>query len=255
MALKRDLAGRQRHLKDKKIERRRNKVLEALADDEVMAMPSDELVADAERIILRTLELDDSPAIEYDDKLWIELLERQALRVSKLNDRQHLETIANAYACYLKLWANRSLKESLIAKVVRSGRKVDERHSPLRYILEQHIQYGDTAVAEDRRRAQINYSRDEYAIRTLLRRGIRPTEVVALAEKDGEGLDAWSREKAPEGVTAPKATKVGTTHDLVWTFGGKTQRSLQLRGPMARKKIELLFDALVEEAAVKAKET
>ncbi|MDN3571292.1 hypothetical protein [Methylobacterium longum] len=109
--------------------------------------------------------------------------------------RQRYESIATAYSVYAMFKENRIISESMIEAAHKLKINVKNYYTPLRLIVELHINYGESETKEDVRRAGKLYSRDVTVIKNLIKRNIKPSEVVALSAKPGEGLHAWQRYK------------------------------------------------------------
>lgn len=119
-----------------------------------------------------------------------------AARYSKMTERTHLECVALAYALYVfdESQFGRQLAVEL-EKEIGIGRRTRRNYDPVRFFLEVLISYSGTSNCEANRAAGQLYARDARAIRHLMMRGVPPSELLALAGKRGEGLDAWARAK------------------------------------------------------------
>lgn len=243
--------GRLRHTQAENALRKREAASEAFEKDQDLKIGLD-LLSDAERFILDNAGVDANR--EVDDKVMIELLDRQAENVTKLSHRQHTGAIAAAYASYLLVQSNSDVREWLRDSVKRSGRRSDKRVSLLRHVLERYVSYGDPEDPAQRRTAQQLHSRDESAIRTLIARETPPSRVATLAEEPGEGLNEWSRAKvqvSPKPLKRPPESATNSKrsgHTLVWTHHatGKTHKLEIPIGLRVSVLIHKLFDELEE---------
>ena len=109
--------------------------------------------------------------------------------------KQRYESIAKAYSVYAMFNENNIVRESMIEAADKLNIKLKTGYTPLRLIVELHISYGDNETKEDVRRAGKLYSRDVTVIKNLIKRNVKPSDVVALSAKPGEGLQAWQRYK------------------------------------------------------------
>ena len=131
----------------------------------------------------------------------IEWLSQQIQTRIKLSREQHLEAVVAAYAVFAMSYADNDVCEAVIALAKENGREVNGRTTRLRLIVELHVSYG--TEEDDRTRAGRSHSRDVAAINTLVRRGVMPSQVMDLASKTGQGLDAWARASSIDQAPAP----------------------------------------------------
>ena len=120
-----------------------------------------------------------------------ESVEGIASHFHKMSRKNHLEALALAYCIWIKSEKSGAYR-NFVYEAERRRDKIDKRVTTLRIILENVISFGDD-TEKGMRDAQRMYSRDEAAIRYLADQGIGPDRIKSEADKDGFGLDKWSK--------------------------------------------------------------
>lgn len=180
---------------------------------------------------------------------WIGLLRTRQQDVRKISRRQHYEALALAYATYVRFEADPEALETLVTDAASRKRSVSRKVSMLRLIIEQHITYGDATDPKQVRAAQNMYSRDEQALLSLMRRNVPASEIVALAEKPGEGMVNWSRDTANSNKRVPKKKPVrlslAAPTTLIWR-GTDGEQIITSKGTAAYDLIRMAIERLKE---------
>lgn len=115
--------------------------------------------------------------------------------------REHIEALVEAYAAYVLLKSAPDFDELISELAAKNDIKVSPTTDCLKIILQTKIFYSD---AVESGAASKLYSRDVRAIRHLLERKVKPSKVLDLHGKDGEGLDYWAR-NAPRKNRSPSS--------------------------------------------------
>ena len=147
------------------------------------------MAADAEKFLHQVKGAGSQP---LDSAAW---LQRAGLNIRKASDAQHVESIALAYATYIRISAS-PLRAAIMAELeTLSGRKRSRTTHDMHLIVERFVSYGGETVAE-RLAARKLISRDVRAIQHLEAAKVLPSRIQALAATPGEGLHAWARQNA-----------------------------------------------------------
>lgn len=184
--------------------KRRNRSI----DDSIMTDPvvTQDIIDDAEIYLLGRDGSNEFDQADYNEKVGIIT---DGIVKSHNSSRKHrYRSIANAYSVYAMYKENNLVKNSIISAARELNIILKKDYTPLRLIVELHISYGENETKEDIRNAGKHYSRDVTVIKNLIKRNIKPSEVVALSAKPGEGLTAWQRYK-PDSEAEQASDPVG----------------------------------------------
>lgn len=197
--------------------------------------------------------------LRSDAEVRIAFLRNRIVANHKLSRAQHISLLADAYALYAQLRSDPSVQHAVLEAARKLDRNLDERTTALRLVLELTITYGGKEGEGDERRAGKLYSRDAAAITNLIRRGVAPSQVVALGTEKGEGLYRWAtwrpeaesyEHDAPTGedpapksdVSSPEPQPAPSTPDAAIEEAIRDQDesgAILRRGPASGKRVQL----------------
>ncbi|WP_156295468.1 hypothetical protein [Methylobacterium aquaticum] len=127
--------------------------------------------------------------LEQDPDEWLKFV---GSAIKKLTVKKHVSRIALAYAIWKKSQNDPRLHAALVRTLSIRREKPSSRTKTIHLAVECVISYGDDS-AHGKREARKLYNRDVRAILYLDSINILPSEVEALAEKSGQGLNQWAR--------------------------------------------------------------
>jgi hypothetical protein len=106
---------------------------------------------------------------------------------------QYLVAISLALGLYYAAAVTDNPEQVLQDLIKDTGQRVTARTTTAQIVVRTVIDYGDTKEELKDNRQYV--SRDALAIDHLVRHAVFPEDVVELAKKKGEGLDAWARKE------------------------------------------------------------
>ena len=129
---------------------------------------------------------------QSDPKKWLLLT---SARFKKASQRQHIKSLAAAYAFWITTSSNAPHQQLLTDHLIATRKRLTKQTELLHAAVEVFIEYEVPGSL---------HNRDVQAIRHLFDRGVLPSDVNDLAENEGEGLDIWARKGREKGGSRSK---------------------------------------------------